>query len=452
MRKTLLSLLAVAASSRAILSIIQVVYGTVFQGGLLWLPTLVMFRDFYGYYGLQLSFLSQGLLPYRDFGYSYPPLFLYSLLPFYLLGGIYAASLPILAADAATSPLVYFFVLKFTNERLAFLAGLAYAISPFILFYEGYSWLSSQPMFFFLLLSLYLLREGRPLPSSIALAMAVLLKQEAIFVIPIYAVWLMRNHGGGSWKAIVTFLGIVFVASLPFLLIAPNQYLGSTSYGFLRTSSPSLSSAAVPLGSSALSSAQCPSTPRTSSANGPCISSSVTYPNPLLTLVINAVEWISSIVQIPLFILIAPALYTLRRRDNFLELACAYSATGFFLLFSILIHPVYGYYMVPVYGLLLASSRRLSTLLISSISPVLSLLTLVGYYQELLPLVITLGVISVQGTLGDRSVAADPPLIPEADVPVPKGIGLSLHPKRKCNLEGKEEHLPTGELDLFEGS
>jgi len=422
LKKTLLSLLAVAASSRAIVSIVQVTYGTLFSGGLLWLPTLVMFRDFYGYYGTQLAFLAQGHVPYRDFAYSYPPLFLYSLLPFYLLGGIYAASLPVLAADTATSPLVYLFVLKFTNERLAFLAGLAYALSPFILFYEGYSWLSNQPMFFFLLVSLYLLREGRPLPSSIALAMAVLFKQEAIFVLPVYAAWLVRNHGTDSWKALVTFLGVLFVGSLPFLLIAPNQYLGSTSYGILRTS-PSLSNAAVPVGSNALLSAQCPSTPRTSSGNWPCISSSVTYPNPLLTLAINAVEWISSIVQIPLFILIAPALYTLRRRDNFLELACAYSATGFFLLFSILIHPVYGYYMVPVYGLLLASSRRLSTLLISSIGPVLSLLTLVGYYQELLPLVITLGVISVQGTLADRSVAADPPLMPEADVAVPKGSG-----------------------------
>ena len=120
-------------------------------------PGLEIYHDFYGYYVTQLIDLSKGMIPYKDFAYSYPPLFLYSLYPFFKLGGEYAASIPILLADAATSPLIYVIVRRFASERISLAAGISYAISPFFLIYEGYLWFSSQPMTFFLLLALYLL-------------------------------------------------------------------------------------------------------------------------------------------------------------------------------------------------------------------------------------------------------------------------------------------------------
>ncbi len=391
-------LLAAASLSRALMSFLQVLYGKVLESGTPWLSTLAMWRDFYGIYGYQLNLMAQGALPYRDFGYSYPPLFLYVLLPFYVVGGAYAAVLPILISDAATSPLVYLLVRRFSTERVAVFAGLAYALSPFMLLYEGYSWLSSQPMFFFLLLSVYLLRKGRPLPSSVALGVASLFKQEAIFILPIYAVWLIKNHRPVAWKAFVIFTGILFVASLPFLAVAPQQYLGQVSFGALAIPSPSSHPVSIPasLGANPLLSSQCPPASATPASNSPCISSSVTYPNPLLTVTINVLESVSYFVRIPLFVLLGPALFASRRKENFLELACAYALTGFVILFSVLFHPAYGYYLLPVYGLLIASSRRLSTLTIAFIAPLLGMLTAVGYFQEVLPLAATLVIVSAQ--------------------------------------------------------
>jgi len=392
-------LLAAASLSRALMSFLQALYGPVLQSGTPWLSTLAMWRDFYGIYGYQLNLMAQGALPYRDFGYSYPPLFLYTLLPFYLLGGAYAATLPILISDAATSPLVYLLVRRFSAERVAVFAGLAYALSPFMLLYEGYSWLSSQPMFFFLLLSVYLLRKGKPLPSSVALGVAALFKQEAIFILPIYAVWLIKNHRSVAWKAAVIFTGILFVGSSPFLAIAPHEYLGQVTFGALAIPSPSPHPVGAPpasIGVNSLLSSQCPPASAAPASNSPCISSSVTYPNPLLTVTINVVESVSYFVRIPLLVLLAPALFVSRGKDNFLELACAYALTGFVILFSVLFHPAYAYYMVPVYGLLIASSRRLSTLTIASIAPLLGIMTAVGYLQEVLPLAATLAIVFAQ--------------------------------------------------------
>ena len=392
-------LVAAAAVSRALLSVLQPLYGPVFQSGTPWLSTLAMWRDFYGVYLNQLNHMAQGALPYRDFGYSYPPLFLYVLLPFFLLGGAYAAALPILVADTATSPLIYLVVRRFSTEKVAFFAGMAYALSPFFLVYEGYSWLSSQPMFFFLLLSVYLLRTGKPLPSAVALGVAALFKQEAIFILPVYAVWLVKNHRAQAWKALVLFTGVLFVVSVPFLALAPQQYIGQVSFGALAVPSASPYGVGAPLagfGASPLLISQCPAPSAVPVSNSSCTSSYVTYPNPLLTVTINVLESVSYFVRIPLFILLGVALYASRGRDNFFELACAYSLTGFVILFSVLFHPAYAYYMVPVYGLLIASSRRLSTLTIAFAAPLLGLITAVGYFQEVLPLAATLGIVFAQ--------------------------------------------------------
>src|SRR5579862_4907124 len=129
MRKTILWLFVIALISRAVVAILQVKFGindqlnfeTYLYGG--FNPGLELYRDFYEYYVVQLHDLSLGLLPYRDFAYSYPPLFLYTLYPLYSLGGQYLASIPIWIADAATAPVVYLIVRRFSNSKISLIAG-----------------------------------------------------------------------------------------------------------------------------------------------------------------------------------------------------------------------------------------------------------------------------------------------------------------------------------------
>ena len=192
-------------------------------------PGFEIYHDFYAYYAIQLKDLSEGLLPYRDFAYSYPPLFLYTLYPFFSLGYAYLASIPILLSDALTSVLIYLIARQFGNPRIAFFAGLSYALSPFFLLYEGYLWFSSQPMTFFFLMSIYLLLSKRPIFSFAAFAFAILFKQEVMFVLPLYIILYLRDYRGNFLRGFSTFCGILLVFSIPFLVLAPGAYVTSLS-------------------------------------------------------------------------------------------------------------------------------------------------------------------------------------------------------------------------------
>ncbi len=135
-----------------------------------------------------LRLLAAGDLPYRDFTYSYPPLFIYSLFTFYEIGTKLAA-LPIIVADALTAPLIYLMIKRTWSERLAVAASVVYIFSRFALVFEGISYLSEQPMLFFLLLSFVLLVGKKAKASAIALALGIMFKQDALFVLPVYVFW-----------------------------------------------------------------------------------------------------------------------------------------------------------------------------------------------------------------------------------------------------------------------
>ncbi|MCL4518281.1 MAG: hypothetical protein M1587_03695 [Thaumarchaeota archaeon] len=143
-RSSTLLIFAVAAVARFVIAFLQLIHGI---QNMNWLQ-LISWSDFYQIYGNQLASLSHGLLPYLNFGYWYTPLFLYTLYLFYLFGGIHLASVPMLLADTAMAPLIYLIVLMRSNERVATIAGLLYALFPVALFVEGYLWLSSEPMAF----------------------------------------------------------------------------------------------------------------------------------------------------------------------------------------------------------------------------------------------------------------------------------------------------------------
>ena len=409
MRKTILWLFIIALITRAIIALLQVRFGIDNQVNLdqyIYGPFnagFEIYHDFYSYYVVQLADLSQGLLPYRDFAYAYPPLFLYVLYPFYSLAGQYAASIPIFVADAATASLVYLTVRHFTSERIAFLAGLSYAISPFFLLYEAYLWFSSQPMTFFLLLSIYLLLIKRPEFSAIIFAIAVLFKQETILILPVYLIWYYKENRNRFRRGLITILTIIFIFSLPFLIITPSKFIASMTYEIIDFGS---AQASIPVSNQTYS-LVCSSVSNTWRSLI-CNYGSFTYTDvksiPPLTVLFSGpfLNTISIWIAVPLIALIAYYLFLLKRDGIILLLASSLALMIFITIFDFEVHSVLRYYLVPVYALIMASSENRVSLLLAAFIPVISLFLPSGSIELLPPLFTILLLLMIRYTKNSR--------------------------------------------------
>jgi hypothetical protein len=362
------------------------------------------FMDFHAYYVSQLSFLHEGYLPYRDFPYAYPPLFLYSLYPFYLLG-TNAAAIPIVVGDALTAPVLYLIVRKVGSERSAIGIAIAYALSPFFLTYEGISWLSEQPMLFFLLLSVLMLQKEKPKSSSILFAVAILFKQDALFILPAYIYWFYRICGV---KSTLRNLGLSFAVlaagSLPFLLLSPLSYLSSVSLGkfysaityLVRISVSSSRTLSVAGGFSTTSlNVTLPNLTCSTfynnifgasqvcvgvGQNGQAITNYVLYPEA------PGVQNIFLIVTLALILGGVLCTWVVPRRSRFaysfaLSVACIVIPMMLFDQLS-----PYKYYLVPLFALLIACCDDLPSAVIVSVFPILALLSQYSSITLLIPL------------------------------------------------------------------
>jgi hypothetical protein len=435
LQKKILWLFITALSVRAIVAVIQMKYGI--DNGLnfdqylygSFNPGLEIYHDFYGVYGAELADLSRGLIPYKDFVYTYPPLFLYSLYPFYIIGGLQAASIPIWLSDAATAPLIYLVTRQFASSRLSLAAGMAYAVSPFFLIYEGYLWFSSQPATFFMVLSLYFLVRKRPMWSAVCFAVAILTRQELIFLFPMYlALYLTRYSRSMFFKSFLVACSVLLAVSLPFLLISPGSYLYSLTYEFIPASffGPLPSADNVSHLGSTLVSPSTDSLICTTLSNTwrslACSYGNFTYIDvktvPPWTTIFTAgfINFISTWIFFPLFGVTSYNFFRLRRDPSAFFLLGAIILTLFLAIFAFDIHQIYRYYLVPVYVMPLMISRARFSMSIAIALPILSLIFPSGFVQLLFPLIDCLMVL----LLNQKStLVAQSDVIPYSSPPLP---------------------------------
>ena len=413
MTKEIVLLIGIAIGVRVVASLVQVQYGV---RGVPGLP-LSTWSDFYVVYAQWLGYVQKGLMPYRDFyTYKYSPLFLYALYPFFVAAGAKAASIPIVVSDAATAVLVYLIAKSFSGNRVAFAAGLLYAFAPFVLYYEDYLWLSSQPMTFFLILSVYLFKESRPVLSFASLAVAVMFKQQALFILPAYLLLYYKEHRASIPKGVGIFVAIVIVVSLPFLIAAPRDYIGSLNYFSVYLGPPE---PALPIASGIVNSATPAPNPL-----GTCGVQTIPglYTGTLCGSVVNAKEFaasllagrldqIASFLEPLLLVLIAPALYVSRRSQSFLQMLCIYSLLACLVLFADFAEPSLGYYFVPVYALIFASVVDKRTLLLGVATALLSVTIPEGPFQVILPLGYLFVLMALQDPPGSRRDSAPSPIL-----------------------------------------
>jgi len=222
-----LLLILVAAALVAKFAVFGVSVGTSMS---LSLPNAENWQDFSLAYMPAASALKSGFLPYSDFFYAYPPLFLYAQTAFsYLPFPSWSGAIPLVAADALTVVPVYLIARRFWGERSSLVVSALVILSPTNLYYVDYLWLNPPLTTLFLMLSIYLLIEGRYDLSALLLAVSIGFKQTALFALPVILLIVWRGQKGRSGAArylLVTILACVLF-SLPYLFTSPGAYLGS---------------------------------------------------------------------------------------------------------------------------------------------------------------------------------------------------------------------------------
>ena len=213
----------IAFACRSILALYRVFYGISFN------YNLELYSDFNTYYVMWLRDFGNGNMLYVNIPYFfYPPGFILFLYPFYLLG---LPMFPFFFLDALTAVLV-FKVVSVIRPANAFSAGLAYALLPTALLYEGYVWFSTQPFLFFAVVATYFAVIGRPYFSGILLGVSFLMKQEAfIFFLPLLLYFFYEKRGINVLKVIVSASSVFILISLPYSIALPLHYIDAMTIG-----------------------------------------------------------------------------------------------------------------------------------------------------------------------------------------------------------------------------
>lgn len=193
-------------------------------------PNAENWQDFSLAYMPAVDAFKNGFLPYNDFFYVYPPLFLYAQTAFsYLPLPSWSGAVPLVAADALTVVPVYLITRKFWGERSSLLVSALFILAPTNLYYADYLWLNPPLTTLFLMVSIYFLAERRYDLSALTLAFSIGFKQTALFALPVLLliVWKGQKGMSGAIRYLLVAALTCVLISLPYLFISPGAYLAS---------------------------------------------------------------------------------------------------------------------------------------------------------------------------------------------------------------------------------
>ncbi|MGD9381917.1 MAG: hypothetical protein PVI03_05675 [Candidatus Thorarchaeota archaeon] len=215
-----------------------------------------LYNDYQFFYLSWVPSLREGAWAYSsDLAiYLYPPMWIYTVS---LLGSVpsWLPGMPLFAFNVGTGYFVYMIAKSLTHdEKYPIYAMILYLLNPFTLFYGSFMWLNPTPYVFFTMVSFYLALTEREELSIGAIAVATLYKQLAVVFFPILSIVLLKKRLGskrldfvrGFIKHTAIYAGIVFLVSVPFLIVSPEQYLNQMlfwntgNYETLRTFIPEL--------------------------------------------------------------------------------------------------------------------------------------------------------------------------------------------------------------------
>jgi hypothetical protein len=200
-------------------------------------PDVEAYTDFRDLYlkDLLSPFLS-GKLPYDHLtiAYNYPPLWLYLLSPFAVIGlPQWSPALPLTIFDIISSVPLFSIAKMLVNRRAAVGITVAWILSPVNLFYQDVMWLNPSPSVFFMLISIQQFLKSKFSTSSLSLALSIGFRQINVVLLPIIAVVLWKRNKFSSISYLLSTVLVSVLFSLPYLVIFPDLYLWSLSVPFV---------------------------------------------------------------------------------------------------------------------------------------------------------------------------------------------------------------------------
>ena len=144
----------------------------------------------------------------------------------------YVMKLPPNLFDMATSALIFVFVRKRLNFKMALLATVLYAFNPAVIF-NAAVWGQFDAIYtFFLVLSLILALASKPELSAVTFTLGVLTKPQSIALLPLIALLIFEKKG---WRRLLTSIlagaATIFAVIIPFEWSNPVTFLGNIYFG-----------------------------------------------------------------------------------------------------------------------------------------------------------------------------------------------------------------------------
>ena len=141
---------------------------------------------------------------------------------------IYIIKLPPNIFDLATSILIFIFVRKRSDLKMALIATALYAFNPAVIF-NAAIWGQFDAIYtFFLVLSLVLILESRPKLSAIAFILGILTKPQSIALAPLIIFLIFKKY---NWRGLITSIGVAVVTV--FAVILPFEWTNNNPVTFL---------------------------------------------------------------------------------------------------------------------------------------------------------------------------------------------------------------------------
>jgi hypothetical protein len=220
--------------------LVLLVFGIIFLGGLIALDQLVinnLLESSFGHFS-DISFYQEraqtildGKWLYRDVQSEAPPLISYFFVIPQLFGGSMAAYQIYFSAFTLLTALALYFGLRRWDDLKAFQIAIVYLLSPFGVIESVFGIQDESIMVFLFMLAVILVLRGSGRLSALTVAIGIWTK---VFAGLFYPILFLKTKG---WRERIIHLGIIsavsIAISLPFLIVAPNEFLAFPTYYFL---------------------------------------------------------------------------------------------------------------------------------------------------------------------------------------------------------------------------
>ena len=140
----------------------------------------------------------------------------------------YIIKLPPNIFDLATSTIIFIFVRKRLNLKMALTSTTLYAFNPALIF-DAAVWGQFDPIYtFFLTLSLLLVLESKTELATAAFMLGILTKPQSIALAPLLIFLIVRNY---NWRGVITSVGAAAITV--FAVILPLEWTNNNPVTFL---------------------------------------------------------------------------------------------------------------------------------------------------------------------------------------------------------------------------